>query len=108
MVFDIPTSCTLPTAERPIRAAEFEALLPRAVDVRRDGPCHVRLTFAGGDAVAVRDLAARETACCSFFEFVVSVETGRVLLDVTVPASRVEVLDGIVVLAAASEQDRRG
>jgi hypothetical protein len=60
--------CTLPTAERPLRIAEFAALFATAlrrldrVDDRR-----LRLTLAGDDrvAAATRDLTARESECCA-------------------------------------------
>lgn len=68
MVFEIPASCTLPTAQHPIRA--FEALFATALNAQRLSDRHLRVSFASGAAMAavVRDLAARETACCSFFE----------------------------------------
>jgi hypothetical protein len=112
MGFDIPESCTLPTAAHPARQGEFEALFATALSAQRVGPVHLRLCFAGSDALAstVRDVAARESVCCSFFDFTVCVDADRVLLDVRVPPARAEVLDGMTALASAGgrcERERR-
>jgi hypothetical protein len=49
----------------------------------------------------VRDLAARESACCSFFHFAVTTHGDDLLdLEATVPGSQVEVLDAITARAA--------
>ncbi|GAA1745067.1 hypothetical protein [Luedemannella helvata] len=93
----VPDACTLPTAERPLRLAEFDELFTRAVrGGERLGARHLRVTLAGGPDLAesVRDLAARETECCSFFDFTVTApEPGLVRLDIEVPAARIDVLD---------------
>ncbi|HEX5349664.1 MAG TPA: hypothetical protein VFW64_21610 [Pseudonocardiaceae bacterium] len=106
MTFEIPASCTLSTAQLPIRADEFGALLATSLRAERLDERRLRVSFAGGatKAAAVRDLAARETACCSFFELTVSTVADRVLLDVQVPAARVGVLDGLAGLATVNAQ----
>lgn len=63
---------TMPTAERPLRLAEFDALFATAVRrVERLGN-DVRMRL-GADNLAeqVRDLTERETSCCSFFSFAI-------------------------------------
>lgn len=107
MVFEVPASCTLPTARRPVRLAELEALLATALSVQRVNARHLRVSFAGGDTVAdtVRDLTARESACCSFFEFRVSTVADRVLLEVLVPTTHVQVLDGLATMARMEPDD---
>lgn len=105
MTFDVPASCTLPTAEQPVRVAEFAELFASTLtDRQRVDDRNLRLILSGGETVAarVRDLVARETRCCAFFEFVVTGEGDRVLLDVAVPAVRTGVLDGLVELADRS------
>jgi len=101
----VPDACTLPTAEQPLRLAEFDALFTDAVrDGERLTQRHIRVTLIGGTEVAdsVRDLADRETKCCSFFTFSVSEpEPGVVQLDIEVPAGHVEVLDALQAQAAA-------
>jgi hypothetical protein len=97
-----PQACTLPTAERPLRVAEFDELFAAAVrEVDRRGPTELRLTLADapGRAELVRDLTARETACCSFFTF--RLTTGDPLrLDVSVPPAHRDVLDALARRAA--------
>jgi hypothetical protein len=92
-------ACTLPTAEQPLRLAEFDAMFVAAVrGEERLGPQHLRLTLAGGADVAeaVRDLAARESECCSFFTFTVSApHAGEVRLDIEVPAGHTAALDAL-------------
>ena len=97
LVGSVPDACTLPTAERPVRRAEFDDLFALTRDVDRRAPTLARLTFSGTDDLVetVRDLAARETECCSFFHFTVTAEPGGVVLDIEVPPVRVAVLDAI-------------
>ena len=99
MSFDVPDACTLPTAERPLRLAEFDDLFATAVDrVDPVSAIHARLHLTGpaGLADRVRDLAARETGCCSFFTFTTSGEPAAggeaVVLDIEVPAVHADVL----------------
>jgi hypothetical protein len=99
MSIDIPDACTLPTAERPLRLAEFDDLFVTAVRaVESVGPTHARLRLTGpaGLAATVRDLTARETACCSFFTFTITPEPSgddrALTLDVQVPARYADVL----------------
>jgi hypothetical protein len=56
----------------------------------------------GGVAERARELTARESGCCAFFDFTVSVAGGDVVIDVQVPPERVAVLDGIAGQAAAT------
>ncbi len=100
-LIDVDT-CTLPTAARPLRQRELTDLFARHV-VRRERIDATRATLrleGGPDLVdRVRDLAAREAACCSFFGFEVSEQAaGRVLLEVVVPAAYADVLTALVEL----------
>lgn len=104
MSFDIPDACTLPVAAQAPRLGEFEALFATAVrDVERVAPTHLRLTLTGGQGLedTVRDLAARESACCSFFDVIITPADEAVLVDIRVPVSQVPVLDGMARLATA-------
>jgi hypothetical protein len=98
-----PQACTLPTGQRPLRLAEFDALFATAVrQVVRLDATTVRLTLAGpaGLEAAVRDLTERESRCCSFFTFTVTAElAGSVVLDVAVPTAHVDVLDALTTRA---------
>jgi len=48
----------------------------------------------------VRDLARRETECCSFFTITVTEQDRLLLLDVAVPPTHVDVLDAVAERAA--------
>lgn len=91
-------ACTLPTAERPLRAAEFDDLFVHTLQVDRIGPTVARLSLAGDSTLAdhVRDLIERETACCSFFAFEVADLSGTVELKIMVPAAHADVLEALV------------
>jgi hypothetical protein len=101
-----PSECTLPTAERPLRVAEFHQLFATALRaLARLGPMHLRLTLDGAVQVeaTVRDLIARENACCSFFAFTLTRTADQQLqLDIQVPENRTDVLDGIAARAATA------
>lgn len=104
----VPDACTLPTAEQPLRVAEFDALFAAALrGVDRLAPTRLRLILDGGAEVeaGARDLVARETECCSFFTFTVErVDDGRLHLDVEVPPARLEVLDALATRAGAGHR----
>ncbi len=90
-----PAECTLPTVDRPLRLAEFDALFAGSVRaVRRLEPTRVRLELEPVPSVAARaaDLAARESACCAFFAFTLAVGGGGLTLDVVTPSRHADVL----------------
>jgi hypothetical protein len=90
----VPEACTLLTAEQPLRLAEFDALSATGSGVRLS-PTQLRLDL-GADVDAIRDLARRESECCSFFTFTITTpQPGRVCLDIEVPAGHVNVLDAL-------------
>ena len=93
----VPAECTLPTAEQPLRVAEFTDVFALVIRAERPAPTRLLLTLeaAPGRAEAVRDLAARESTCCSFFGFTVREEHDGVLLEVTVPPAHLDVLDAM-------------
>ncbi|WP_433222030.1 hypothetical protein ACQP00_22355 [Dactylosporangium sp. CS-047395] len=96
---EAPDACTLPTAEQPLRLAEFDALFARALrSVEVFGATRARMVFAGPEDLedTVRDLAAREAACCSFFAFTVTPGRGGVALDIEVPPRYGDVLEALV------------
>ena len=98
-------ACTLPSAEHPLRVAEFDALFTSALrGVERTAAERLRLRLRiGADVEAsARELAARESACCSFFDFQFTSADDALILDVSVPGGRIEVLDGIARQAEAA------
>lgn len=92
-----PSSCTLPTVERPLREREFEDLfassLLRAV---RTSPTTAELTLTRESVSRARDLAERETSCCSFFSFDIRVAGADAEMSITVPSMHTAVLDALV------------
>lgn len=93
----VPSSCTLPT--RPLRLAEFAALFARSARrPRRVSPTRLELSLDddAGVLATARDLAGRETSCCSFFTFTFGAGGA---LTVEVPAAQAAVLDGLERLA---------
>jgi hypothetical protein len=114
MSFVVPDACTLPTAERPLRLAEFDDLFATAVRrVDPIGATHARLHLIGpaGLADRVQDLAARETGCCSFFTFTTTGEPAAdgeaVVLDIEVPAAHTDVLASLTQRASAVSAEAR-
>ncbi|MFL6074490.1 MAG: hypothetical protein ACJ73S_13940 [Mycobacteriales bacterium] len=96
-------ACTLPTPERPLRVAEFDALFASVRSAERVAPTRLRLALDGGGAAALAaDLAVRETACCAFFTFTLTVTGAGTDLEVTVPAGHVAVLDALAARAGAA------
>jgi hypothetical protein len=92
----VPDACTLPTAEQPIRVAEFDELFTnQVVSATRRSPTQLVLQLRPGCADTVRDLTERESQCCSFFTFTVRDEPDAVVLDIVVPAAYQDVLDGM-------------
>ena len=94
----VPPSCTLPTAEQPLRVAEFDELFATAVTgARRNAPERLTLHLTPTPEVAATaaGLAMKETGCCSFFTFSLTAGAGELTLDVTVPPAHVAVLDAL-------------
>lgn len=90
-------ACTMPTAERPLRLAEFDALFATSVrSIERRGN-DVRLHLAGTEGLLerVRDLTACETSCCSFFTFTIEGTAQDLTLDISVPPAHQEILDAL-------------
>lgn len=87
-------ACTLPTEDRPLRLAEFDTLFAetmRSVE-RHDDVVRLHLVGPAGLRNRVRDLAERETTCCSFFTFVVEGVDNDLTLEISVPPERREIL----------------
>jgi hypothetical protein len=102
MALDIPESCTLPTAERPLRLREFEALLTTAVhQVGRESETRLTLHLGGDESLEgqTRALVDREASCCSFFDFTVNPKSDGVVLGIGVPVQHADILDSLQAMA---------
>lgn len=101
-------ACTLPTAERPLRLAEFDSLFAssaRRVDRLPGGGVRIQLVGEPGLWERVSDLAERETRCCTFFTFTIDGTDQELTLDVSVPPERRDILDA---LATRAEEQSGG
>jgi antitoxin (DNA-binding transcriptional repressor) of toxin-antitoxin stability system len=97
-------ACTLPTAEQPLRVAEFGGLFAASLrGVERVSSTRLRLELDPAAEASARDLAARESECCGFFSFTFGpAGPGALGLEVEVPESRTDVLDGLAAQASAA------
>ena len=89
----------MPTAEQPLRIAEWDELIATAVTgVGRPAAEQAIVRLRPDPAVAARagDLAVRETQCCSFFTFGLIASGGGLELTVTVPPAQTAVLDALL------------
>ncbi|MFE3445849.1 hypothetical protein ACFXNW_22685 [Nocardia sp. NPDC059180] len=99
----VPDACTLPTVEQPIRVAEFDRFFAGSVQrAHRPSPIQLDLFFEADAEDAARDLAARETGCCSFFTFGFDTSETGLVMHVGVPATYVEVLDAFAMRVDAA------
>lgn len=97
-------ACTLPTIEQPVRRAEFDDLFAHdVVSVHLVSPRELRLELRPEPETAARaaGLAAKETGCCSFFTFELTMTEGRVSLKVSTAAAHESVLEALRARAEA-------
>ena len=98
----VPEVCTLPTADRPLRLAEFDDLFAAALrGQQRLSRTRLRWRLDPAAEQAARDLTGRESECCSIFSFTFAPAAGAVQLDVAVPEAHAGVLDALADRAAA-------
>jgi hypothetical protein len=92
----VPAACTLPTAEQPLRLAEFDVFF-RAAMRRwiRTSTTGLDLVIRGEFEATARDLAERESSCCSFFCFDFHPAADDLVMSIGVPQDHVEVLDAL-------------
>lgn len=89
----VPESCSLPTAQRPLRVAEFDRLFAGSLlRSTRVSATRLDLVLAADAEAVARDLAERESGCCSFFGFEFDSGGADVVMRISVPESRTEVL----------------
>lgn len=101
----IPESCTLPSVDRPLRLTQFDELLGSdAVGVHRLGEARVAIDLRPEPAVAARtaELVTRETSCCSFFTFTLTIRAESMVLEISTPPGYISVLDSLVARAELS------
>jgi len=94
-------ACTLPTAERPLRLAEFRSLFEEHLTGVSWMAGRLRLSLSGPAGLRERcaDLTARESECCSFFDFSLTGPDNALELEVSAPTERRDILAGLAALA---------
>jgi hypothetical protein len=97
-----PDACTLPTSERPLRVAEFDDLFTFVVRSERVAPQRLDVMLRRIVEAAARDLARRESECCSFFTFEFETVGDDVVMHIAVPPEHVAVLDALEARVAAT------
>jgi hypothetical protein len=105
-----PAACTLPTVEQPLRRAEFDALFAEDVTrVDRLSPQQVRFDLRPVPDAAARAaaLAVKETGCCSFFTFDLSISDGHVSVTISADAAHAAVIEALSERATARAGDAR-
>jgi hypothetical protein len=92
----LPAACTLPTAERPVRLAEFDEFFRTAVRrATRTRTTTLDLVISSERAAAARDLAEREASCCAFFRFDFEPTADGLVMRIGVPQDHTDVLDAV-------------
>jgi len=95
-----PTACTLPTVERPFREREFSALFASSLRaVRQVDATSADLVLDLASEAVARDLAARESSCCSFFVFEFESDRDSLRMRITVPEQQAVVLEALIAAA---------
>jgi hypothetical protein len=95
-----PAACTLPTVERPFREREFTALFASSLRaVHRVDATRADLALDPASEMVARDLAVRETSCCSFFSFEFEPAADSLIMRITVPEQHAAVLEALVAAA---------
>lgn len=100
----VPAACTLPTVEQPLRRAEFDDLFAQDVlVVDQTSPQSVRLELRAEPEAAGRaaSLAARETSCCSFFTFDLTIADGEIIMVISTAPEHAPVLAALAARAHA-------
>ena len=84
-----------------LRLAEFDDLFATSVRAVERHGAGVRMHLAGEPGLVdrVRDLAARETSCCSFFSFTIDGTDADLTLDISVPPAGQQILDALAARA---------
>ncbi|WP_433796401.1 hypothetical protein [Actinoplanes sp. CA-252034] len=92
----VPDACTLPTAEQPLRLAELDDLFVTVLrGQQRLSSTTLRWELDPAAEATVRELAARESDCCSFFVFTVHPGDDVLRLEIAVPGAQADVLDAL-------------
>ena len=100
----VPAACTLGAQDGKARFGRWRRLVQRAnAGMSRNGNAIVvRFDSGAGIADELQELAAAESECCSFLDWVVTADDGRLTLTVTSPANDAAALDSVAGLWTAT------
>lgn len=106
-VSDIPIACSLDAADLADRTGEVRRLAARALVGRERMPEGQVLRFrdSGGIEAELRDVIAREKACCPFFEFALERRDGELRLEVRAPEAARPLIDSLFTASASRPLD---
>ena len=90
-----PIACSLDASEFKERAASIRDLARRSLRHSSRTPLALSLTFEPGALDEVRDLVAKEKACCASLSFDLRNNAKGVFLTVTAPKSAAEAADAL-------------
>jgi hypothetical protein len=96
-----PDACSLPIADQPGRVEEWDSLFATAVRRVETVPGGVRfeLDRSRADVAGVANLADRESQCCAFFTFGVTVAAEALSLSVDADREHAEVVEALAARA---------
>lgn len=99
------TACTLDATGLADRFAEFQSLFTAALRLHVREPSQLRLALSvtPEDELDVRELFAREAACCQFFSFTFQRDGELLNVSMTVPDDGIPILDEFEALAQKAE-----
>lgn len=99
----VPSACTLPTVEQPIRVAEFDQFFTTSArTTHRPYPARLEIVVDPAAETQARELAERESSCCSFFTFDIAATADGLVMSVGVPPAYIEVLDAFAARAESA------
>lgn len=101
-------ACTLPTIERPLRLGEFDALFAEdllAVNVLTPTSAQFTLRLAPEVAGRAAHLATKESRCCSFFHFDLTITSAALTLTVNADHPHEPVMAALVNRAVVLRAD---
>jgi len=100
---DPPIGCTLDRGDLLERTADFDRLFRRALVRREASGARAVWTFAWSPETEreVRELAASERGCCSFFQFEIVRDGDELRWTLSAPPSRADAVAMLDGLAAA-------
>ena len=91
-----PEACSLPIADQPARVVEWDTLFRTVRTIERvPGGVRFELDRLQADVAGVADLADRESQCCAFFTFGVTVASDSLTLSVDADADHAEVVEAL-------------